>query len=303
MRGEGEVLAGVRRLEAGSTNGLLGPVRASGPARTRIVLIEDHAVLREGIRLLIETEGDLEIVGEAGNANDGVRVVREAEATLVVTDLALPGGTGLSTIGALRAASPNLRVLILTAHCADEYLRAAFRADVDGYVLKDATRAELLQAIRAVMAGRRYFSSPVSARLLCGYLGGPGTSAVRPLPITTREREVLTHIALGASNKEAALAMHLSVKTVEKHRANLMRKLEVHNTAGLTLFAVRNGLVPETPTAASIDRKLERIESPRRGIGAVRAKGLSADPTRQVTQMATSTGRAHRAAAGDGWSS
>jgi DNA-binding NarL/FixJ family response regulator len=224
------------------------PVEASAPARTRIVLIEDHGILRAGLRTLLDMEADLQVVGEAGTANDGVRVVRETAATLVITDLALPGGSGLSTIDTLRSTAPNLRVLILTAYCTDEYLSAAFGAGADGYLLKDASRAELLQAIRAVMAGRRYFSSPVSARLLTGYLARHTAPATAPSRLTAREREVLTRIALGDSNKRAALAMRLSIKTVEKHRANLMRKLELHNAAGMTLFAVRNGLLPSGPT-------------------------------------------------------
>lgn len=215
---------------------------------TRIVLIEDHGILRAGIRALLDAEGDLQVVGEAVTANDGVRVARETGAMLVITDLCLPGGSGLSVIDALRAASPNLRVLILTAYCTDEYLRAAFSAGADGYLLKDATRAELLQAIREVMAGRKHFSAPVSARLLSGYLGAHATPAVPQAPITPREREVLTRIALGDSNKRVALAMRLSIKTVEKHRANLMRKLQLRNTASMTLFAIRNGLVPNAAT-------------------------------------------------------
>ena len=173
---------------------------------------------------------------------------------LVITDLAMPGGSGLATIDALRAATPNLRVLILTAYCTDEYIHAAFAAGADGYVLKDATRAELLQAIRAVLAGQKYFSEPVSTRLLSGYLGKRTPAESTRPRITPRERDVLTRIALGDSNKRVALAMRLSVKTVEKHRANLMRKLELHNTAAVTLFAVRNGLLPNTATGGATTR-------------------------------------------------
>jgi DNA-binding NarL/FixJ family response regulator len=144
-----------------------------------------------------------------------------------------------------------VHVLVLTAYCTDEYIRAALKAGADGYVLKDASRVELLQAIRAVVAGQKYFSEPVSARVLSGYLGR-GAPASEPYPrITEREREVLTRIALGDSNKRVALALRLSIKTVEKHRANLMRKLELHNTAAVTLFAVRNGLVPAAATEQS----------------------------------------------------
>ena len=210
----------------------------------RIVLVEDHAILREGLRALIELESDLKVVGEASTGAEGVRVVQSASPTLVITDLAMPGGSGLRTIDELRAACPNLRVLVLTAYCTDEYIGAALSAGADGYVLKDASRAELLQAIRSVIAGQKYFSEPVSARLVSGYLrrNDPATDACPR--ITEREREVLTRIALGESNKRVAVGLRLSVKTVEKHRANLMRKLELHNTAAVTLFAVRNGLLP-----------------------------------------------------------
>jgi len=222
-----------------------------------IVLVEDHAILREGLRALIELEPDLKVVGEASTGAEAVRVVQGTSPTLVITDLAMPGGSGLQTIEELRALCPNLRVLVLTAHCMDEYIGAALSAGADGYVLKDACRTELLQAIRSVIAGQKYFSKPVSARLVSGYLrrNDPATD---PAPkITDREREVLMHIALGESNKRVAVALHLSVKTVEKHRANLMRKLELHNTAAVTLFAVRNGLVP----VQDVDRHLQQGDS------------------------------------------
>ena len=215
---------------------------------TGIVIIEPHGILREGLRALIELETDLRVVGEASTGADGVRVVQSTDPALVITDLAPPGTQGLRIIEQLRAVSARVHVLVLTAYCTDEYIRAALGAGADGYVLKDAGRAELLQAIRSVIAGQKYFSEPVSARLVSGYLrrNEPtlGTAAGVFPRITEREREVLTHVALGESNKRVALALRLSVKTVEKHRANLMRKLELHNTASVTLFAVRNGLVP-----------------------------------------------------------
>jgi two-component system, NarL family, response regulator NreC len=214
------------------------------PTAASIVIIESHGILREGLRALIELEGDLRVVGEAGTAADGIRAVQSTDPALVITDLTTPGSQGLRIIEQLRAASARVRVLVLTACCSDEYIRAALNAGADGYVLKDAGRTELLQAIRSIIAGQKYFSEPVSARLVLGYLR---RSEPTPGPwpqITEREREVLTHVALGESNKRVALALRLSVKTVEKHRANVMRKLELHNTASVTLFAVRNGLVP-----------------------------------------------------------
>jgi DNA-binding NarL/FixJ family response regulator len=139
-------------------------------ASARIVLVEDHTILREGLRALIELESDLQVVGEASTGAEGVRVVRDTNPALVITDLAMPGGSGLRTIDELRAACPNLRVLVLTAYCTDQYIGAAFSAGADGYVLKNASRAELLQAIRSVIAGQKSFCEPVSARLLSGYL-------------------------------------------------------------------------------------------------------------------------------------
>jgi len=135
-------------------------------------------------------------------------------------------------------------VLVLTAYCTDEYIHAALDAGADGYILKDASREELLQAIRAVIAGQKYFSEPVSARLVSGYLRRNEPLTAGCARITERERQVLTRVALGETNKRVALALRLSIKTVEKHRANLMRKLGLHNTAAVTLFAVRNGMLP-----------------------------------------------------------
>ena len=160
----------------------------------RIVLVEDHSILREGLRALIDMESDLTVVGEASTGAEGIRVTQQVKPTLVITDLALPGGSGLRTIDELRAVCPDVRVLVLTAYCTDEYIGAALSAGADGYVLKDASRSELLQAIRSVVAGQKYFSEPVSARLVSGYLRRNDPNADTCPRITEREREVLTRI-------------------------------------------------------------------------------------------------------------
>ena len=214
------------------------------PGTVGIVIIESHGILREGLRALLELEADLQVVGEASTAAEGLRTVQRTDPALVITDLAPAGSSGLRIIEQLHAAAPKARVLVLTAYCTDEYIRAALSAGADGYVLKEAGRTELLHAVRSVIAGQKYFSEPVSARLVSGYLHRHEQPVGGYPRITEREREVLTHVALGESNKRVAMALRLSVKTVEKHRANLMRKLELHNTASVTLFAVRNGLVP-----------------------------------------------------------
>lgn len=228
----------------------------SATVRSSIVLIEDHAILREGLRALLELEADLEVVGEAGNGADGIRVVRQLRPQLVITDIALPGGSGLRTIAELRGADPELQVMVLTAHCTDEYIRAALHAGAAGYILKDATRGDLIRGVRAVLAGQQYLSAPVSSRVVSGYLNGHGgRHADDPSGITEREREVLRLIALGDSNKRIALVLNLSVKTIEKHRANLMRKLSLHNAAAVTLYAVKAGVLT-SDEAATKDRRL-----------------------------------------------
>src|SRR5213076_2451846 len=135
-----------------------------------IVLVEDHTILREGLRALIELEPDLKVVGEASTAAEGVRLVRGSSPTLVITDLAMPGGSGLRTIDELRAVCPNVRVLVLTAYCTDEYIVAALSAGADGYALKAAGLADMLPEIRSAVAGLEKYSWPVSARLVSGYL-------------------------------------------------------------------------------------------------------------------------------------
>lgn len=210
----------------------------------RVLLIEDHVILREGLRALLDLEPDLEVVGEAESVTQGRAVAEASKPHLVITDIALPGETGLSIIPSLKDSLPGVRVLVLTAHCTDEYVRAALEMGADGYILKDASRAELLEGIRAVLDGRQYFSAAVTSHLVSGYLGRREAKPRSEVPVTPREKEVLKLIAMAYTTKRIALRLKLSVKTVEKHRSNLMRKLELQNTAAATLYAVRHKLVP-----------------------------------------------------------
>jgi DNA-binding NarL/FixJ family response regulator len=218
------------------------------PVRRRIALVEDHAILREGVRALLEIEIDFEVVADVGNAEEALAAVRRLQPDIVVTDLSLPGRSGIELIGELRQTCPAVRILVLTVHDTEEYIRASLNAGAHGYVLKDASRAELLHAVRAVGAGQPWLCPPVAAKVVSGYLNGK--TPVRPLApedlVTGRERQVLTRIAMGQSNKVIARELSLSVKTVEKHRSNLMRKLTLHNTAAVTLFAIRHGYVDAT---------------------------------------------------------
>ena len=222
--------------------------------RTRIVLVEDHAILREGLKALIEIEPDFEIAGDFGGVEDGLAGIGELQPDLVLTDLAMPGASGFDLLTQIKHVAPRARKLVLTAHNTEEYIRAALNAGADGYVLKDANRAELMLAIRTVSAGQQFLCKAIASKILSGYLSGgePRRAASTPQSITGREREVLTRIALGESNKVIARALDLSVKTIEKHRSNLMRKLHLHNAAAITMFAVRNGLTSsEKPVDAA----------------------------------------------------
>jgi DNA-binding NarL/FixJ family response regulator len=216
--------------------------------RSRLVVVEDHAILREGLRALLELEPDLAIAGEASNGIDAVPVVESLKPAMLITDIALPRRSGIELIGCLRQMRLDLKILVLTAHSSEEYIRAALNAGADGYVLKDASRADLLQAIRAVLGGQTYLCSSVTAKVVSGYLRPKAGDAevVTVEHVTGREREVLTRVALGQSNKLIARALGVSIKTVEKHRANLMRKLTLHNTAAVTRFAIRHGMVTAT---------------------------------------------------------
>jgi DNA-binding NarL/FixJ family response regulator len=235
----------------------LQPMNAAifADAISRLVLVEDHAILREGLRALLELEQDLQIAGESTNGIDAVELVRRLVPSLVITDIALPGRSGIELIGCLRQVQPGVKILVLTAHNSEEYIRAALNAGADGYVLKDASRAELLQAIRAVLSGQTYLCAAVTARVVSGYLRPKAEESTLPSAehVTGREREVLTQVALGSSNKLIARALGVSVKTVEKHRANLMRKLTLHNTAAVTRFAIRHGMVAATDVETPIE--------------------------------------------------
>ncbi len=221
------------------------PISPEADRRTRVLLVEDHAILREGLCALLEIEPDLEIVGDVGDVTEALVAIQQLQPTLLITDIALPGRSGIELINELRARRPETRVLVLTAHYTEEYIRAALNAGAHGYVLKDAGCGELLHAIRTVVAGQQYLCESVAAKIVSGFVIGYDIKrSTSPSElVTSRERQVLTRIALGQSNKVIARNLGLSVKTVEKHRSNLMRKLTLHNTAGVTLFALRHGFI------------------------------------------------------------
>ncbi len=221
-------------------------------ARVRILLIENHTILRDGLRALLDRENDLQVVGSTGDTSTVVDLVRALRPDLVISDVLFPDLSGPAAIRALLALDPALRMLILTAGDGEEHIRAALNLGVHGYVLKDSGCSDLLRAIRTVMSGKHFLCPAVAAKVVSGFVSGfESRPQVRCQELVTgRERQVLTRIALGQSNKLIARDLVLSVKTVEKHRANLMRKLTLHNAAAVTRFALTHGMIDAEPSLA-----------------------------------------------------
>jgi DNA-binding NarL/FixJ family response regulator len=215
--------------------------------KKRIVIAEDHRILREGLKSLLASKPEFEVVGEAEDGLDAISVVRESKPDLVLLDLSMPRLDGLSAMRDIKKVSPETRILALTVHTDEDYVLEAFNEGADGYCLKDAGRVELLMAIESIFSGKPYFSPGIADRVLEGYLEGrqkiKSTSAWET--ITRREREVLKLIGEGYKNKEIADLLFISVKTVEKHRSNIMKKLDLHNAAALTAYAIEKGLVTQ----------------------------------------------------------
>ena len=213
--------------------------------KRRILLVEDHTLLRVGLRALLSHDADLEVVGEASNGRDAIRAISDLSPHLAIMDLTMPGMNGVEAIAQIKRRYPQVKVLVLTLHRTDEYIHESLKAGADGYILKDATHDELRVAIRSVLNGKTYLSPDISNNVVSVYLGGGKNAGFSSAweSVTHRERQVLKLVAEGRSNKFIAEYLCLSVKTVEKHRSNLMRKLDLHNASMLTSFAIGKGLL------------------------------------------------------------
>jgi DNA-binding NarL/FixJ family response regulator len=213
--------------------------------KKRVVIVEDHTLLRAGLRALLAQDPDIEIVGEADNGRDAIQLIGSMSPHLVLTDLSMPGMNGIEAIVDIKRRYPGVHVLVLTVHKTDEYIHESLRAGADGYILKDASHDELRIAIRSVLNGKTYLSPDISAKVINGYLGTDkaNTPSSPWDTLTHREREVLKLVAEGHPNKYIADYFCLSVKTVEKHRSNLMKKLDLHNASTLTAYAIEKGLI------------------------------------------------------------
>lgn len=215
--------------------------------RTRILLAEDHNTVREGIKMLVNSQPDMEVVGEAENGNAAILKTRELKPDLLVMDISMPELNGLRATERLRQEFPDLKILTLTRHTDDGYLQQLIKAGVNGYVLKQSAPTELINAIRIVTSGKSYVDSELTQKILGGYAGrsaGPLRGEGSGI-ITDRESEVLRLIAWGYSNKEIATRLELSVKTVEAHKSNAMRKLGMRSRIDIVRYAILKGWLEE----------------------------------------------------------
>jgi two-component system, NarL family, response regulator NreC len=214
-------------------------------SRTTLVLADDHPVVRQGLRALLEAEPGFHIVGEADDGVAAAQLAERLKPDVLLVDVMMPGLNGLEVTRQVRQRCPWTRVIVLSMHANEAYVLEALRHGAAGYVLKESSTAELVQAVRTVVAGRRHLSPPLSERAIEAYAQ---KAAPSPLDIyetlTTREREVLQMAAEGRRNSEIAARLAISPRTAETHRTHLMRKLGLHNQADLIRYALRRGLVP-----------------------------------------------------------
>lgn len=210
-----------------------------------VFLADDHTVVRQGLRALLSSEEDMEIVGEAENGRQAVQLVKELTPDVVVMDIAMPVLNGLEATRQITRAMPSAKVLILSSYSDDEYVQQLTEAGAVGYLVKQTAANDLLKAIREAYKGNAFFSPAIAKRLRdqCRDLGGGQTVKRRPGYLTTREAEVLQLIAEGRANKQIAAELCISIKTVEKHRQQVMNKLGIHDVAGLTRHAISKGII------------------------------------------------------------
>jgi len=214
--------------------------------RISVLLVEDHTIVRQGLRLLIEAAGDIQIAGEAKTGREAVQMTRELRPQVIVMDIAMPLMNGLEATRQILKAFPDAKVLILSAHSDAEYVEQVVKAGARGYLIKQSSGDVLAQAVRELHKGQTFFTPSIAKRLKEDYqksADGSGLQKRRTTELTSREAELLQLIAEGHVNKQIASELGISIKTVEKHRQHLMEKLNIHDIAGLTRFAIGAGII------------------------------------------------------------
>ncbi len=213
--------------------------------KKKILIAEDNTLLREGLRLMVHSDGRYEIVAEAGDGLSALRDAGETEPDLILLDLSMPKMNGISVIGEIKRIVPKTKVMALTIHDQEEYILNAFQEGADGYCLKSTDHAELMRAMETVLSGQKYISPGIAEQVLEGFIESRQTLKKNTSfeSLTPREKEVLKQVGEGYSSREIADFLCISPKTVEKHRSNIMKKLGIRNAAGLTSYAIEKGLV------------------------------------------------------------
>jgi len=211
----------------------------------RTIVVDDHAVVRAGLKLLLDGQDDIEVVGEAGNAKDAIFATRELHPDVIVLDVVMPGESGIDVLPTLLKEAPEAKVLVLSMQDDPSYVREAFAAGASGYVLKEAADAEVVGAVREVAAGGNYVHPSLGARLVVA--DAKARAAAEADPLSDREREVLRLLALGHTNQEIATMLYISVRTAETHRAHIMQKLRLNTRAELVRYALQHDLLDEEP--------------------------------------------------------
>jgi DNA-binding NarL/FixJ family response regulator len=212
---------------------------------TRVLIVDDHAVVRSGLRMLLEAEQDLDVVEEAGTADEAVRKARLEKPDVVLLDIVMPGRSGLEAVPEILQAAPKAKILVLSMQDDPSYVREAFGAGASGYVLKEAVDAEVVEAVRQVASGEPYVHPALGARLAAA--DAQAARAAEEDPLSERETEVLRLLALGHTNQEIAKMLFISVRTAETHRAHIMQKLRLSTRAELVRYALAAGLLKEEP--------------------------------------------------------
>jgi len=215
--------------------------------KKKIVIAEDHTILREGLKALLSSCNELEVIGEAEDGREAVKLASELEPDLMLMDLSMPRMNGIEAIKEIKKRNPEIKILVLTVYKTEEYVLASLQAGADGYILKEANHSEFLLAIKNVLMGKNYLSPEISGKVIEGYLKGQQHHAPVTIwdTLTSREREILKLVGEGYKNREIADDLCISLKTVEKHRENLMKKLDLHTASALTSYAIEKGLVTQ----------------------------------------------------------
>lgn len=211
----------------------------------KIILADDHSILRAGIRSILDSMPNMEVIAEADNGKDALQSALALKPDLLLTDISMPKTNGTEAIRELKKRAPEIKILVLTMHSSEEHIHAVLNAGANGYILKDDNHEELMTAITNILAGKMYLSPSICSNVIYGYLNSSATA--KPAAswdiLTHREREIIKLVAEGYRSKDIAEYLTISIKTVEKHRSNLMKKLNLHSVSSLTNYAIQHGLV------------------------------------------------------------